>query len=126
MTSDYTPPCHESPEDWFLARDGRQYPDDELVSTDEQYDIAEEMLLADPEVTQEAYELRLETLEADRKAAALVRRRHAKDACFTCYFRLQCLTLAIDGVERHGTWGGYYEEELREIRRLRDERAQRE
>lgn len=88
-------PCESSPDDWFIEKDGRQYADDSITE--------------------------------EEQKAALRRRRHAKDACFTeCYFRTQCLSLAIvDNPPTHGIYGGYYPEELREIRRLRDERQRR-
>lgn len=84
----YQKPCasqENDPDDWFIGKDGRQYPDEEL--------------------------------EPEAEKAALVRRRHAKDACFVdCLVRTRCLQLALDRPEPHGTWGGYYEEELRVIR----------
>jgi hypothetical protein len=96
--SDYITPCADpanDPDDWFIERDGRQYPD--------------------------------ESLDLDEQKAALVRRRHARDKCHVeCYFRTQCLTIALTKPEPpHGTWGGYYPEELRQVRSLRDERARR-
>lgn len=94
--SNHIVPCERpenDPEDWFIERDGKQYPDDEMPVPN-----------------------------------ALKRRRHAKDACHTeCYFRLQCLDLALQNPTpaTYGTWGGYYPEELREIRKVRDDRAAR-
>lgn len=115
-------PCaapENDPEDWFISKDGRQYPDDDLV-----FNVAS--LVADAranfddrpedEIVQEA--------EDQAVQAALVRRRHAKDKCHVdCYLRTQCLGLALaPNAPLHGTWGGYYEEELKKIRDLRDER----
>lgn len=96
--SDYVTPCsspENNPDDWFIERDGRQYPD--------------------------------ESLDLDEQREALVRRRHARDKCHVdCYLRVQCLTIALSKPEpTHGTWGGYYPEELRQIRSLRDAKAAR-
>lgn len=57
-------------------------------------------------------------LEPENLKAALQRRRHAVDKCFThCYLRNECLRLALDNVEEYGTWGGYTEEQLKKLRR---------
>lgn len=122
--SDYVTPCHSDendPDDWFLSKDGRQYSDDDLL-TQEIIDEAIRTTGLTPldENYVEEVDRVLAEIEEQVKRAALTRRRHAKDACFTCYFRTQCLGLALERNEQHGTWGGYYEEELREIRRLRD------
>lgn len=54
----------------------------------------------------------------------------AKDICFTCPVRQQCLRSALDSKEVWGVWGGHDETEIRntlsvnedvqEVRRLRD------
>lgn len=93
----YQTPCQNpdnDPNDWFIGRDGKQYPDDPF-DTEEQS-------------------------EAAAKREALIRRRRARAACYECYFRMQCLDIALEDHESHGTWGGYYEEELRQIRNMRD------
>lgn len=108
------------PDDWFIERDGKQYPDDVLVT---EVEVAE-ALMAFP-IGEEVDEAQL---RADLEAAALKRqlqrRRHAKDACYQCPLRLQCLQYALEHNIQHGTWGGYYQEELRKIRKLIQERQQ--
>lgn len=118
--TEYVAPCRDSendPDDWFISRDGKQYIDDELVTTDEVIAHLDEV---DPDGTRslEIIDITRKSLEAPLVKDALRRRRHAKDACHTeCYFRTQCLDKALEGEHTHGTWGGYHEEELREIRR---------
>ena len=125
--SDQRLPCQEGdPDDWFIGRDGKQYPDDELVTSEE---IEAHLAEVDPEgaLTAEERDRVVDRLEADAKTAALRRRRHAKEACLTCPLRLRCLSLALEApVQPHGTWGGYYEEEIREIRREIARRKRRE
>jgi len=112
-------PCQNpanDPEDWFIERDGKQYPDDVLVP--------------DSELEKVAFEQRADYVEGREDLLirdALRRRRHAKDKCFTeCSERFECLSLAIDGPTiEYGTFGGYYTEERREIVRARDARAAR-
>lgn len=121
MTDELRLPCHESdsPDDWFIRKDGRQYSDDELVTDD---DVAAHLNAVDPDGTRSASEIERvrNRLEAEAKIAALARRRHAKEDCHTsCRVRLECLDLALQNGEVHGTWGGYYEEELYQIQRKR-------
>lgn len=112
-------PCAQpdsDPNDWYIGRDGKQYPDDELVT---EQDVVDQLNEVDPDGTRSLAELEevCLRLEAEAKKQALIRRRKARDRCHTeCYFRTNCLDLAMKNEERHGTWGGYYEEELREIR----------
>ena len=113
-------PCREGdPDDWYIGRDGKQYPDEDLLDDDARREILEEAnrrdLSGEERVT--FIEKAEDRAEADAKRAALQRRRHAKEACHDCLFRTRCLQQAIDNDETHGTWGGYYEEEIREIRR---------
>lgn len=126
--NDYRTPCTENPDDWFISPDGRQYNDDDLLDDDDRIAILEEAndlgLEGDERIT--FIETTQDVLEEAAKKASLIRRRKAKDACYTCALRLQCLTRALDNREYHGTWGGYFEGELREINRLRDERAKKE
>lgn len=135
--SDYVTPCaapENDPDDWFITKYGRQYRDDDLL-TQEQMDAISNAVMAkaalDDTVTIErAREMADEAIDLAEQQAlktALVRRRHAKDKCHTeCYLRTQCLGLALaPGAAPHGTWGGYYEEELQEIRDLRDARQAR-
>lgn len=116
----YQTPCNRpenDPDDWFISRDGRQYAYDDLLNEEEKQSIIEKIKLGDEDAAVEVYDRALDRAEADAKTAALQKRRHAKEACYGCYLRMQCLDLALDRDEQHGTWGGYYEEELREIRR---------
>lgn len=125
MTDVHTP-CMDAPDDWFIDKDGRQYVDDEILTEVEKRAIIDEILAeSDDGDWADRADAAIALEERVRLNENLVRRRHAKDACYTtCYFRTQCLSLALgpDG-PNHGTWGGYHQEELRQIRRLRDERA---
>lgn len=127
----YVRPCQEpenDPDDWFISRDGKQYPDDDFLTEDEVRGITKSVLPIQGETAEEhrdRVDRALNVAEADRKRRALTARRHAKEACFGCYFRTQCLDRALNEEQMHGTWGGYYEEELREIRREISRRKRR-
>lgn len=41
----------------------------------------------------------------------------AKRICGSCPVRVECLTMALAGNERHGIWGGLGEEDRRRLRR---------
>lgn len=116
-------PCREGNEDdWFIRADGRQYRDDDLLTSEERNQIAALLTYEiDPEDHWNEYvdavDRAIDRAEAAARVLALQRRRHAKEACHDCLFRTRCLQIAIDGDEQHGTWGGYYEEELGEIRK---------
>jgi hypothetical protein len=126
----YVQPCADpenDPEDWFISRDGKQYPDDpmpgysgETVSA--AWDVAIEELGRD--ITDAEMKRIDDRVYDDSQRSQLRKRRHAKEACHECYFRMGCLDQALkpDTPATHGTWGGYYEEELREIRREIDRR----
>lgn len=122
-------PCWEAdgvePDDFFIGRDGKQYPDEEFLTLEEKAAIVKTVLYRQGETVEEhqvRQERAIRAATAARKRAALARRRHAKEACFSCPVRLECLDIALrDGIQ-HGTWGGYYEEELREIRRVHGQR----
>lgn len=119
----YQPPCSDpdrNADDWFLGRDGKQYPDDEFLTEAERRGVAASVLRleGDTDVDHEdRVALALRHAEGYRRRRALTARRHAREACHECYFRTSCLDRAIEEEHAHGTWGGYYEEELREIRR---------
>lgn len=116
--SDLRLPCREGdPDDWFISKDGKQYPSDELVTSDEALAHLEEEHPGWRNSSVEEIEKIVDRLEADAKTASLRRRRHAKEDCQGCLFRTRCLQMALEGDFQHGTWGGYYEEEIREIRR---------
>lgn len=112
-------PCRDpenNPDDWFIGRDGKQYPDDELVTEE---DLAAHLAEVDPHGTRSTEEVAriFERLKSDARRDALQRRRHAREACHEdCYFRTNCLDLAMRNVMEHGTWGGYFEEDLRGLR----------
>lgn len=112
-------PCADpknDPNDWFIRKDGRQYAEDTFV-TEVQLNTALEDAGFDLEDLAAA-EAMHERLEERAIKDALRRRRHAKDECHTaCYFRNECLRQALDEGHGHGTWGGYFEEEIREVRK---------
>lgn len=127
--SDLRLPCREGDhDDWFISRDGKQYPSDDLLDDDDRLLILEEAnrLELTGEARVEFIEKATDRAESDAKRAALRRRRHAKEDCGGCLFRTRCLAMAIEGDFQHGTWGGYYEEEIREIRREITRRKRRE
>lgn len=122
----YVSPCQDprnDPNDWFIERDGRQYPDDTLVSLEEAEAEHAKRLADDPEATITVAEVFDDLHEAALKAA-LRRRRHAKDACYSCVIRTWCLGQGMqDGRRDYGTMGGYYPEERKAIQREIGKRA---
>lgn len=109
-------PCYEGdPEDWFIRRDGKQYDDDEMV--DEV--VWREACAENPDEDPSAVYRRLAGEEIRQ---ALVRRRQAREACYGCPVRNGCLRMALETRPSAGTWGGYYEEELRKLYRALDAR----
>lgn len=122
MTYQQTP-CsspENDPNDWFISRDGRQYPDDDFLTEDEVSGLSKSVLAIEGETAEEhrdRIDAALAVAAGERRRAALIVRRHAKDACYSCPIRTTCLGRALDEGQDHGTWGGYYEEELREIRK---------
>lgn len=120
----YQTPC-SSPEndsnDWFISRDGKQYPDDDFLTDAEVAGLTKSVLRIDGETAEDhrdRVDAALAVASAERRRSALISRRQAKDKCHTdCYFRTQCLDRALVEHQDHGTWGGYFEEELREIRK---------
>lgn len=63
-----------------------------------------------------------DVLEGEETRQALVRRRQAREACYGCPVRNGCLRTALETRPSAGTWGGYYEEELRKLYRALDAR----
>ena len=124
-------PCADrknDPQDWFIRLDGRQYPDDVFLAEAERAGVARSVLPIGGE-THEEHEHRVEravrAATNNRKRAALIRRRQAKDLCWSeCPdgVREKCLAGALSRGEMHGTWGGYLEEELVQIRRRQGRR----
>lgn len=121
MSDELRLPCRESntPDDWFISKDGKQYGDEDLLSEEEREQIAEDV--ARETGTGPGLERRIDEAvdlaEAGAKRTALVRRRKARDECFSCLLRTRCMQMALDEGHEQGTWGGYYEEQLRELRR---------
>lgn len=121
----YVQPCADpenDPEDWFISRDGKQYPDDPMPGYSNESVLgawAEEEERLGRELTGSEQRRVDDRVFADGQRDQLRKRRHAKEACLGCYFRTSCLdsALQVDTPATHGTWGGYYEEELREIRK---------
>lgn len=131
MTDEQRPTCSAGdidPQDWFIRSDGKQYSDDEFLTEAERRGIARSVLPIVGE-TSEEHEARVSSAInaaiGNRRRAALVRRRKAKEACWSCPLRQQCLEMALERNEVHGTWGGFYEEELREIRQEQARRRRR-
>ena len=117
-------PCsnpENDPNAWFISRDGKQYPDDDFLTEAEISGLTKSVLPIDGETAEEhrdRVDAALVVAAGERRRLALIERRHARDKCHTeCYFRTQCLGRALDEGQDHGTWGGYYEEELREVRK---------
>lgn len=113
----YVQPCADGqsdPNDWFIGKDGKQYPDDELPG------LAEAIQALEVETLEKG---RLPTpreyarVEDDVLREQLRKRRHAVDRChLECYWRTHCLDIALREGHRSGTWGGYTEEQLKELR----------
>ena len=101
------------PEDWFIGRDGLQYPDEPFTASDEE--IQEVITTRRWEGIANAVEHARGYVIGQKRRDALIRRRRAKQACFDCPMRLQCLQFSLDNRIPYGTFGGYYEEERREI-----------
>jgi hypothetical protein len=125
-------PCSDgvnNPDDWYIGRDGKQYTDDDLLTDEVRQAILDEAnrqeLTGEPRI--EFIEKSQDRFEGDAKRENLRRRRKAREKCHDgCYFRLTCLDLALRNVETHGIWGGYTEEELRELRREISRRERRQ
>lgn len=124
-------PCADpanDPQDWFIRPDGKQYADDQFLTPAERDGVARSVLAIGGE-TFEEHEARvgraIRAAISNRQRAAQARRRRAKEACRSCPIMNQCMTQALDNREVHGTWGGLYEEELAEVRKIQDRRRRR-
>lgn len=124
----YIVPCGDpknDSDDWFIRDDGKQYNDDTFLTEAEVAGLTKSVLRIEGETSDE-HEARvgraIRAATADRKRAQLRKRRHAREECFGCYFRTNCLDLALKNGERHGTWGGYFEEDLKRLRGSIDRR----
>jgi hypothetical protein len=118
----YQTPCSSNnPDDWYISRDGKQFPDDDFLTETEVQGIIRSVLRIEGETDEEHLarsDAALSNAAAERRRLALIRRRQARALCHTdCNLRTACLGRALEKNEDHGTWGGYFEEELREIRR---------
>lgn len=112
-------PCQDGDgNDWFIARDGKQYPSDPFLTEVEDRNITMSVMWkADEaiEAHQERVRTALAAAERVRKRTALQKRRHAREACAGCLVRIECLAGAVERREPHGTWGGLLNEELQEV-----------
>lgn len=61
--------------------------------------------------------------DGERQPDREIRERKAKQICFACDVRTECLDYAISRPEKHGTWGGFGEEERASERRRRMRKA---
>lgn len=123
-------PCSRpeaEPNDWYLDRHGQQYSDDPWLTTDQKEKLEAEM--AERGLTRLQQISGIARIEAQLKREALSRRRRAKEDCYQCPIRTECLERALGRGETKGTWGGHFEEEIeilrRGIRRRRNRREQR-
>jgi hypothetical protein len=116
-------PCSDpsnDPNDWFIEKDGKQYRDDSVLPEEQVKAI---LISAHGHDLSEAEALALVDAAEDEKIRLnLIRRRKARDACYDCPIRLECLGQRLEAKIEFGIWGGYYPEELRKIE---DERAAR-
>lgn len=98
----YVPPCarpENDPDDWFIERDGRQYPDDQMTLRD-----------------QKAAQTRRRHARDKCHVEC-----YARLSCLAVALGDAGPTPGKLDIE-HGIRGGYYPEELRQIERVRQER----
>lgn len=125
MTDQIRLPCRDegaNPDDWFITREGKQYSADDVIAPEDMLALVDEW---DPnhEKPAEDRDAFAAAAEREAKSAALIQRRKARDLCHTdCLFRTRCLDMALTDGHEHGTWGGYYEEQIRAIRKAIAER----
>lgn len=62
-------------------------------------------------------------VDGERQPDREIRERKAKQICFGCPVRTECLDYAISRHEKHGTWGGFGEDERASERRRRMRKA---
>jgi len=124
--TDYRPPCQTAPDAdaWFIDIHGKKSLDEEVKDFP---GVDAEIRAWESLMNQPISEDIRERIEAQARRRRLIERRQAKQECYQCYFRLQCLDLALaDPNLRSGTWGGYHENEIAEIRRLIKRRVRRQ
>ena len=118
-------PCSvsDSPDDWFINREGKQYPDEVFLTEDEKRRISRSVLVIQGE-TEERHAARvsraINAATNERRRRALGARRRAREACLSCEIRTACLDQAITDGHQHGTWGGLFEEDIRQLQRKRN------
>lgn len=123
-------PCQDAPDDWFIDKSGKQYPDDEPERSD--LEVLALLRQQHPTYLDEQLDWALLQYRTNEHREALSRRRRAKDRCFTeCPVRLGCLGIAFDptlpdpNVIPHGTYGGYHPEEREKMAKAVVERRRR-
>jgi len=126
--NDAKTPCSAKPDQWYTERDGRRYDDESLLTESQIRDLTESVgsMYPDysPSAVMEEVESAVDEATAEATRVRLVERRQARDACFGCEVRLQCLDLALKNREQYGIWGGYFPEQRRAIERALDERLE--
>lgn len=113
-----TTPCNQpdvDPNDWYIDRHGKQYGDEPWLSAGEKEKLA--AALAEQGLDRLKQISEIARTEARLRRDALIRRRQAKQACFDCPIRLECLSGALERRESTGIWGGMYEEEIQKLDR---------
>jgi len=124
--TDYRPPCQTAsdPDQWFIDIHGKKSLDEEVKDFP---GVDAEIRAWEALMNQPISEEVRERIEGQARRRRLIERRQAKDRCYECYFRLQCLDVVLsDSNIRSGTWGGYFENEIAEIRRLQKRRIRRQ
>lgn len=113
-----TTPCSQpdvDPNDWYIDRHGKQYGDEPWLSAEEKEKLA--AALAEQGLDRLKQISEIARTEARLRRDALIRRRQAKQACFDCSIRLECLSGALARRESSGIWGGMFEEEIQKLQR---------
>lgn len=113
-------PCQTGdPEHWFISRDGKQYAWDDLVSKADLLQGVMDAIDGRPleDVTPEEVHIIRRGIVKTARDEQVKLRRQAKESCYSCPVRLQCLSVALEQGYDKGTWGGYFEEQLDKIRR---------
>lgn len=115
-------PCQTgNPDDWFIEKNGQQYKDEPLELTEAEEQVV--LAASDGKPWGEVEEALGDAL-AEKVRQAQIRRRKARDACHTaCPVRAACLDQRLTQRMEYGIWGGYYPEELAELERAIDRRA---
>lgn len=119
-------PCKAADtDDWFIEKTGRQYIDEPVLTPEQIKKLRDEH---PPKMSaRQAADLadEIEAATEEQLRLNLIARRKARDACYECPIRLDCLQERLQSGAEYGIWGGYYPEELRQIERERDRRDRR-